>query len=104
MNMIIATRIYTVNAENREKAIAEMIKTSRISRQAAGILTHSFYADLDDPTAIRFYGEFEDVGALRIQIKSQHEAVYKEAMAAMGVTATPGTLSTYTPVPEYPFK
>jgi len=102
--MIIATRIYTVNAENREKAIAEMIKTSLISRQAAGILTHSFYADLDDPTAIRFYGEFENVAALRTQIKSQHSMVFKEVMAAMGVTARPGTISTYTPVPEFPLK
>lgn len=102
--MIFGSRIYTVNAENREQAIAEMIKNSRISRQAPGVITHGFYADLDDPTAIRFYGEFEDVAALETQIKSQHEIAFKEAMALLGVTAAPGKPSAYTPVPEYPFK
>jgi quinol monooxygenase YgiN len=102
--MIIATRIYTVNAENREQAIAEMIKAARISRQSAGIITHSFYADLDDPTAVRFYGEFETVAALETQIKSEHEVAYKEVMAKIGVIAGPGTVSRYTAVPEYPFK
>ena len=65
-------------------AIAEMIKVSRISRQAAGVIVHGFYANLDDPTAVRFYGEFEDVEALRTQIKSQHEVAFKEVMAALG--------------------
>lgn len=102
--MIIATRIYTVNPENREQAIAEMIKVSQNSRQAAGVITHGFYADLDGPTAIRFYGEFENVEALETQIKSQHELAFKEAMARLGVTAAPGKPSAYTPVPEYPFK
>jgi len=99
--MIIATRIYTVNAENRDRAIVEMIKVSAASRRVPGITKHSFYADLSDSTAIRFYGEFENIEVFKRQRTSQHEVAFKKAMAAMGVTASPGTLSSYTPLTEY---
>ena len=101
--MIIATRIYTINAENREQAVAAMNKEVQIARQMSGIITHGFYADVDDPTIIRFYGEFETVEALEAQIKSQHKVHFNEAIAELGVKLSPGTVSMYTAVPEYPF-
>lgn len=91
--MIIATNIYTVNSENRDAAIAEMIKVSAASRQVEGVIKHSYYADIGDPTVIRFYGEFEDSEAL----DRQHNAPFYEAMKALAVTTSGGFLSTYTP-------
>jgi quinol monooxygenase YgiN len=92
--MIIATNVYTVNSENRDTAMAEMMKYSAASRQVEGVINHSYYADIGDPTIIRFYGEFEDMEA----VERQHNAPFYKAMKALGVTTSGGFLSTYTPL------
>ena len=96
--MIIATNIYIVNSENRDAAIAEMITVTAASLQVEGVIKHSYYADIGDPTVIRFYGEFEDAEAVERQKKGQHVAPFFEAMEALGVTTSGGFLSTYTPL------
>lgn len=83
--MIVVTGIFEIAPESLDAARGLAGPMGRASRAEAGCAAYAFYQDLEDPTRIRIYEEWEDQAALDAHFLTPHMAAFVEGLGQLSV-------------------
>ena len=83
--MLVVTGIIEIDEGSVEAARALAGPMGTASRAEPGCHAYAFYQDLEDPTRIRIYEEWEDQAALDAHFAMPHMAVFGEGLGKLTV-------------------
>ncbi len=78
--MLVVTGIIEVSEDSIEAARALVKPMATASRAEAGCHAYAFYQNLEEPTQIRIYEEWENQAALDTHFATPHMATFAEGL------------------------
>jgi quinol monooxygenase YgiN len=83
--MIVVTGMFEIAAEDRDAAVEAAIQMMNETAKEEGCITYRFYSDVEHPTKIRVYEEWETDTHLAAHTKTAHMAVWRQALGGLKV-------------------
>tara|TARA_R110002096_G_scaffold405440_1_gene603486 strand:- start:74 stop:376 length:303 start_codon:yes stop_codon:yes gene_type:complete len=83
--MLVVTGIIEIDEGSVAAATELAVSMGTASRAEPGCHAYAFYQDLEDPTRIRIYEEWEDQAALDAHFAMPHMATFIEGMGELSV-------------------
>ena len=84
--LVIAGEI-RIDPDKRDEAVAAVVEMMEATRDEEGCVTYVFSADLEDPTVLRLFEEWESAAALELHFTAPHMAEFQRKIADVGVTS-----------------
>lgn len=83
--MIVVSGLIELASESLDNALDAARSMAAATREEAGCISYAFYTDIENPTRVRIFEEWESDEALAAHFRSPHMAVFRAALADVGV-------------------
>ena len=83
--MIVVSGLIEVASESLETALAAARTMAAATREESGCLSYAFYTDIESPTRIRIFEEWESAAALERHFRAPHMAAFREALGGIEI-------------------
>ena len=91
--MVYVTAVTTVSPANRDEVVAALLAWTETARQLPGVISHGFFADLNDENTIRFYAEYESEADWKASTGHPQNAAMREVLKANALNVKGGQYS-----------
>ncbi len=82
--MILIAGTFTIQAEDREVAVAAMAEMMAETAKEEGCVSYDMTSSFDDPTTIHLFEEWESEEHLQAHFEAPHMAVLQKVMMSIG--------------------
>lgn len=83
--MIVVSGLIEVASESLPAAVAAARAMAAATREEPGCLSYAFFTDIESPTRIRVFEEWENAEALERHFRAPHMATFREALAGVEI-------------------
>lgn len=83
--MLIVSGVFEVEPEDRMAAIDAARVMAEATRHEPGCHSYAFYADVEDPTRIRVFEEWQDGAALESHFQAPQMAEFRQTLAQVRI-------------------
>ncbi|MEM1248989.1 MAG: putative quinol monooxygenase [Acidobacteriota bacterium] len=81
--MIVVSGTLEIGEEGRERAMEAARKMAVASRAEEGCISYAFYADLENPSVVRVFEEWQDDQALADHFDTPHMKEFRESLVGV---------------------
>ena len=83
--MLVVSGVIVLGEEGREQAIEAAKQMAVATRSEEGCLTYSFYVDVEDPSRVRVFEEWQSEEALAAHFQAPHMAAFRQALSQVDI-------------------
>jgi len=83
--VIVVSGLIELASEGLALALDAARSMAAATREEEGCISYAFYTDIESPTRVRIFEEWESEEALAAHFRSPHMAVFRAALADVGV-------------------